>query len=361
MKIPIASPKISEEEKRAVEEVLNSGIVAQGPKVREFEEEFAGYIGTKHGVAASSGTTALHLALLASGIGKGDEVLTTPFSFIATANSILYCGATPVFADINERTFNIDPRKVEEKVTKKTKAVLIVHLYGQPCEMDELTKICKDRGLKLIEDACQAHGATYKGKKAGGFGECGVFSFYPTKNMTTGEGGMITTDNPEIAKKARLQREHGSKSKYHHETLGYNYRMTDIAAAIGLAQLRKLDTFNQKRSENATRLTETLEEIDGLVQPHVVPDVQHVFHQYTIRVTKDFHMTRDEVAKRLNERGVATGIYYPIPIHKQPLYSVAQNDLKITEAMADEVLSLPVHPGLSNEELEHISECIRGL
>ncbi|MFQ5800150.1 MAG: DegT/DnrJ/EryC1/StrS family aminotransferase [Candidatus Hydrothermarchaeales archaeon] len=356
--IPIASPQIGEEEKRAVEEVLESGIIAQGPKVREFEERFASYVGTRYGVTTSSGTTALHLALLACNIGKDDEVITTPFSFIATANSVLYCGARPVFVDIDEKTFNIDPKGVQERITKKTKAVLAVHLYGQSCEMDALLEICRDNGLKLIEDACQAHGATYKGKKVGGFGDAGVFSFYPTKNMTTGEGGMITTDNPEVAEKARLLREHGSKVRYHHEVLGYNYRMTDIAAAIGLVQLKKLDTFNMKRIENAKKLTEAVEGLHGLTPPYVMPEVEHVFHQYTIKVTKDFHIARDEVAKRLNEKGVGTVIYYPIPIHKQPLYQGKQNNINAAEAMAGEVLSLPVHHGLSNEDLEHVCKSI---
>jgi dTDP-4-amino-4,6-dideoxygalactose transaminase len=357
--IPIARPLIGEEEKKAVDEVLSSGIIAQGPKVREFEEEFSAYCETDHGVAASSGTTALHLALLACGIGKGDEVITTPFSFIATANSILYCGAKPVFADIDPQTFNITPENIEGQITDKTKAVLVVHLYGQPCEMDSIRNICRDHDLKIIEDACQAHGALYKGRKAGSLADCGVFSFYPTKNMTTSEGGMVTTNNPDIAQRARLLREHGSKVKYHHDVLGYNYRMTDIAAAIGLAQLKKLDTFNNKRMKNAKKITNALKGLGDLEVPYVNPESLHVFHQYTVRITKDFHLSRDETAGRLSEMGIGTGVYYPIPIHKQPFYNDVQfSELKVSEAASKEVLSLPVHPGLSDSDVEHVYNSI---
>src|SRR3989304_8088785 len=237
--IHIASPLIGEEEKKAVEEVRSSGMLAQGPKVRELEEAFSRYIGSGHAIAANNGTTALHAALLACGIKRGDEVITTPFSFIATANTILYCGAKPVFADISEKTFNIDPEKIKDKITKKTKALLIVHLYGLPCEMKGILEICEEHNLRLIEDACQAHGAEYKGKKVGSFGDAACFSFYPTKNMTTGEGGMIKTNDMEVAEKAMLLREHGSKVRYHHEILGYNYRMTAIASAIGIEQLKR--------------------------------------------------------------------------------------------------------------------------
>ncbi|MFV2041204.1 MAG: DegT/DnrJ/EryC1/StrS family aminotransferase, partial [Candidatus Hydrothermarchaeales archaeon] len=307
--IPIAKPLIGEEEKQAVQAVLSSGVIAQGPRVKEFEGEFSKYCDASYGVAASSGTTALHLALLACGVKPGDEVITTPFSFIATANSILYCRAKPVFADIDPETFNIGPDEIEAHITDKTRAVLVVHLYGQPCEMDSLTRICGDNDIRLIEDACQAHGAECKGRKAGSLGDCAVFSFYPTKNMTTGEGGMLTTDDSEIADRARLLREHGSKVRYHHDVLGYNYRMTDIAAAIGLEQLKKLDSFNTARKGNAERLTEALKGVEGIEAPIVRGDVKHVFHQYTIRVTSDFHRTRDEVVQRLKESGIGTGIY----------------------------------------------------
>ncbi len=353
--IPIAKPLIGEEEKRAVLEVLSSGALAQGTKVKQFEENFAGYVGTKYAIATSSGTTALHAALLAAGIEKGDEVITTPFSFIATANAILYCGAKPVFADIDPKTFNIDAEKIEEKITKRTKAFLVVHLYGQSCSIDAIKEICEDHDLKLIEDACQAHGAEYRGRKVGSFGDCAVFSFYSTKNMTTGEGGMITTDDARIAEKARLLREHGSKLRYH-DVLGYNYRMTDIAAAIGIEQLKKLDAMNHKRISNAKLLTRGIEKITGLETPYISPHAKHVFHQYTIRVREEYGISRDALVERLNKNGIGTLVYYPLPIHKQKLYKKLgyRDKLPMAEEAAKEVLSLPVHAGVSETEIRHI-------
>ncbi len=353
---PIAKHLIGGEEKKAVLEVLNSGMLVQGPKVKEFEENFAKYIGTKYGIATNNGTTALHAALLASTINSGDEVITTPFTFIATANSILYCNAKPVFADIEPKSFNIDPEQVKEKITSKTKAVLIVHLYGQPCEMGAILDICEDHELKLVEDACQAHGAEYKGKKVGSFGDSGVFSFYPTKNMTTGEGGIITTNDKKIAEKARLIREHGSSAKYSHQILGYNYRMTDISAAIGIEQLKKLDAMNEKRIENAKLLTNGIEKIRGLGPPCVSPNVKHVFNQYTIRVIEGSVFPRDELSAKLNKKCIGTKIYYPLPTHKQKLYQNLGYMDKLPEAerAAKEVLSLPVHPAVSNDDIESI-------
>jgi len=357
--IPISKPLLGEEEKRAVKQVLDSGSLTQGEWVRKFEEEFSRYVGTKFAIATNSGTSALHAALLSLGIGRGDEVITTPFSFIATANSILHAGASPIFADIDEATFNIDPMKIEQKITDKTKALLVVHLFGQPCDMKRIVEICEEHDLILIEDACQAHGAEFDGKKVGSFGT-GCFSFYPTKNMTTGEGGMITTDDEEIAEKARRIRNHGQRERYTHGVLGYNYRMTDLAAAIGLCQLKKLDEFNSKRIKNAQFLTKEIEKVEGLVPPHVMPNIKHVFHQYTIRVTEDFGMSRDELKRKLRERGVDARVYYPIPIHKQPLYQKLgyRDGLPISEKVADEVLSLPVHPALTKGDLEKIVEAI---
>lgn len=356
--IPISMPLIGAEELDAVKDVFKSGILAQGPRVQEFEELFSHYAGTRYSVAASSGTTALHLALLGCGIGVGDEVITTPFSFVATANSVLYCRGDVVFADIDPETYNIDPEKIEERITDKTKAVIVVHLYGQPCDMDAIVKLCREHDIRLIEDACQAHGAEYKGRKVGSFGDCGVFSFYPTKNMTTGEGGMITTDDRDIAENIRMLREHGSKKKYQHEILGYNYRMTDMAAAIGVVQLKKLDDFNSKRRENARRLDETIAQLDGLIDPHVSSNVRHVFHQYTVRITKKWDTSRDKMASSLTNKGIGTGIYYPIPIHKQPYYEKANEVLKVSEEASKEVLSLPVHPGLSPEEMDYICNAL---
>ena len=248
--INIAKPIISDEEIEAVTEVLKSGMLAQGPKVDEFEKKFAEYSEAKYGIATSSGTTALHTALVAAGVERGDEVITTPFTFAATSNSILYSDATPVYADIDPKTFNLNPEKIEEKITDKTKAIVPVHLYGQPADMDPILEIAEKHDLKVIEDAAQAHGSTYKGKKIGSIGDLGCFSFYPTKNMTTGEGGMVTTNDDDLAEKSAMIRAHGESKRYEQSLLGYNYRMTDIAASIGIVQLKSIDKFNEKRNEN---------------------------------------------------------------------------------------------------------------
>lgn len=357
--IPISKPLLGEEEECAVKQVLDSGSLTQGGGVRKFEGGFSKYVGTKFAVATNSGTSALHVALLSFWIGQGDEVITTPFSFIATANSILYTWGKPIFVDIDEATFNIDPLKIEQKISDRTRALLIVHLFGQPCDMKRIMEICEDRDLILIEDACQAHGAEFDGKKVGSFGT-GCFSFYPTKNMTTGEGGMITTDDEEIAEKARMVRNHGQTKRYTHDALGYNYRMTDLAAAIGLCQLRKLDEFNSRRVKNAQFLTKEIEKIEGLIPPYCMPNVRHVFHQYTVRVTEDFGMSRDELKRKLGEVGVDARVYYPIPIHKQPLYQKlgVHDELPISEKAANEVLSLPVHPALTKGDLTRIAEAL---
>lgn len=354
--INIAKPIIIDEEIEAVTEVLKSGMLAQGKKVEQFQKEFAQYTQSKYGVATSSGTTALHTALVAADIGPGDEVITTPFTFAATANSVLYSGAKPVFADIDPKTFNLDAASVEEKITDKTKAILPVHLYGQPADMDAICEVAQKHDLKIIEDAAQAHGAVYKGKKIGSIGDLGCFSFYPTKNITTGEGGMVTTNNEELAEKAGMVRAHGESQRYEHEILGYNYRMTDIAASIGLTQLKHIDEFNAKRNENAEYLTQHLQEIDGVTPPYVADDVTHVFHQYTIRVAK-----RDEFKDFLNENGIGTGVHYPIVLYKQPYYQ-AQNitgNCPEAESAASEVLSIPVHPSLTQDDLDTIIDVIK--
>lgn len=351
--IPIAKPLFGDEEKKAVSDVLDSGMLAQGEKVKEFEEKFAGYIGTKHAVATSSGTTALHLALLASGIKNGDEVITTPFTFISTATSILFCGAKPVFADINPKTFNIEPDKIEKLLTNKTKAILPVHLYGQPCEMDRIMEIADKYNLVVIEDACQSHGAEYMGKRVGGIGNAGCFSFYPTKNMTTGEGGMVTTNDAEIAEKVRLLRSHGQKERYSYSMVGYNFRMTDIAAAVGVEQLKKLEEFNERRIKNASFLSEQLN--DAVETPYVLSSAKHVFHQYTIKTEK-----RERLKENLKKDGIGFGIYYPKPLHfYEPLRKYGNNNLKNAENICKKVLSLPVHPSLSEEDLEKIVSSVK--
>jgi len=342
--IPVAKPILSGEEIEGIRAVLDSGILAQGEAVAEFEEKFAEYVGASHGVATNSGTSALHTSLAALGVNEGDEVITTPFTFIATATSILMQRARPVFCDIDPETYNIDPDQIQEAITKRTKAIIAVHLYGLPCDMKPIMEIAQDNGLKVVEDACQAHGAEYQGKKVGSIGDVGVFSFYPTKNMTTGEGGMITTSDPQVAEKAGMIRNHGQSQRYVHEIMGYNYRMTNIAAAIGLSQLNMLDQFNAKRRENAGYYDKNLK----VKTPFVPKGMKHVYHQYTIEVEG-----REEFLKHLERHGVGYGVHYPIPVHKQPLLR-DYNDIALpnTENASMRVVSIPVHPGLAEEERE---------
>lgn len=348
--IHIAKPLIGDEEKQAVMEVLDSGIIAQGPRVKAFEDAFADMCGVKHAVATTSGTTALHVALLAHGIGEGDEVITSPFTFIASANSVLYTGARPVFVDIDPVTYNLDPSEIEKAITPRTRAILPVHLFGLSCDMDPILEIAEKHGLKVIEDACQSHGAVYKGRRVGSFGT-GTFSLYPTKNMTSAEGGMITTDDDELAEKCRVIRQHGMRRRYYHDELGFNFRMTDVHAAIGLAQLLKLEKFNQARQQNAAYLSQCLE---GVQVPVVPEGSQHVYHQYTLRVPDG---RRDSLRTYLQEKGVGSEVYYPVPVHKQTFYVEELGyalSLPSSEQAALEVLSLPVHPALSPADLEVI-------
>ena len=346
--IPISRPLIGKEEKEAVLAVLESGQLAQGPRVQEFEQQFAAFCGVKHAIATSSGTTALVAALLSHGDGPGDEVITTPFTFIASANSILCTGAKPVFVDVDQESYNIDPRVIEEKITGRTRAIMPVHLYGYPCDMDAITRIAAEHGLAVIEDACQAHGASIRGRKVGSYGT-GCFSFYPSKNMTTAEGGMITTDDDEIADRARLIRNHGQSQLYLHQTLGYNFRMTELQAALGLVQLQKLPEWTRKRIENASYLSERL---SNVITPQVKEGYRHVFHQYTVRVG----LHRDGALERLNQAGIGARVYYPLPVHQQPFYRQLGYDesLPVAERMSQEVLSLPVHPALTRDELDKI-------
>ncbi len=348
--ISIASPLIGDEEKQAVLEVLDSGMLAQGPRVKAFEDAFAQMCGVQHAIATSSGTTALHVALLARGIGPGDEVITTPFTFIASANSILFTGAKPVFVDIDPVTFNLDPAQVADAITEKTKAIMPVHLFGLLCDMDALLDSAARHDLAMIEDACQAHGAEYQGQRAGAFGT-GTFSLYPTKNITSAEGGMITTDDDAIAASCRVIRQHGMRRRYYHDELGFNFRMTDVHAAIGLAQLGKLERFNAARNANAAYFNAHLR---GVTVPTVPEGYQHVFHQYTVRVPEG---RRDALMAQLQEHGIGFGVYYPVPIHQQTYYvNELGYDQQLPEAerAAEEVLSLPIHPALTEADREKI-------
>jgi dTDP-4-amino-4,6-dideoxygalactose transaminase len=351
--ISIAKPVMGDEEKKAVMEVLDSGIIAQGPKVKEFEENFAEMCGVKHAIATTSGTTALHMALLAHGIGPGDEVITSPFTFIASANSVLFVGATPIFVDIDPKTFNMDVSQIETVITPNTKAILPVHLYGMLCDMQAIMDIAKKHDLVVIEDACQSHGAEFQGARAGAFGT-GTFSLYPTKNMTSAEGGMITTNDDEIDEACRVIRNHGMRRRYYHDQLGYNFRMTDVHAAIGNAQLGKLPASNDKRRSNAKFYNENLQ---GVTVPFVPEGFHHVYHQYTIRVPDG---KRDALREHLLQNEIGSEIYYPLPIHKQGFYieQFGEQSFPIAEFAAEEVLSLPVHPLLSQADLEKVAETI---
>ncbi len=349
--IPISKPFIGEAEKQAVLEALDSGMLAQGPRTARLEEKWAAACGARYAVATSSGTTALHLALLAHSIGPGDEVITTPFTFIASVNSIIYTGARPVFVDVEADTFNINPALIEAAITPATRAILPVHLYGYPCDMGAIMAIAEAHGLAVIEDAAQAIGADYQGRPAGSFGT-GCFSLYATKNIMSGEGGMVTTDDEALAQRVRMLRNHGMQRRYYHDVLGYHMRMTDLHAAIGLVQIDRLADFTARRRANAAYLSA---HIDSVCTPGVRPGYGHVWHQYTVRV--DRGRDRDAAVKQLNDAGVGTGIFYPVPANRQAhlaALGLRYQSLPVAEQLAREVISLPVHPGLSPEDLAKI-------
>lgn len=353
--IPAAKPIIGEEERAAVDAVLASGMLAQGAEVKAFEEEFSSVlVDGRSAVAVNSGTSGLHLGLLASGIGPGDEVIVPSFTFAATANSVALTGATPVFADIDIDTFTLDPSSVESLVTDKTAGVMPVHLYGHPARITELLKITKKHNLQLFEDAAQAHGAMVDGYPVGSFGSFAMFSLYPTKNMTSGEGGIITTSDPEIERKARLLRNQGQEIVYQNELVGFNTRMTEIHAAIGRAQLKKVLGWTEIRRNNAEFLDQNLV---GVITPKVAPWATHVYHQYTILVEED----RDGFQKALrDEHNIGSGVYYPVPNHRLPSFQRTE-DLPVTERAARSVLSIPVHPSLNQADLERIVSAVNHL
>jgi perosamine synthetase len=355
--IPISKPDIGPAEEEAVLEVLRSGMLAMGRKTQAFEEAWAAYCGVKHAILMSNGTVAQEAVLHALGIGPGDEVITVSFSFNATVSVILRVGATPVFVDVREDDFCMDPAQVEAAITPRTKAIMPVHLYGLMADMAPLEDIARRHGLVIIEDAAQAHGAMYRGRKAGRFGPA-MFSLYATKNLMTGEGGFATTDDDAVADRIRLFRNHGMRVRYYHESLGTNYKPGDIAAAIGLAQLPRLDERTATRRRNAAYLTEHLGG-DYLV-PSVPEGRDHVWHQYVMR----FPGQRQAVIDGLTERGIGTLIYYPVPIHKQAYLQAyvpgaADLDLPATNRLSDEVLAIPVHPKLSGDDLAAIVAAIR--
>jgi perosamine synthetase len=351
--IPIADPQVSEAAKDAVCDVLDSGMLADGAVVRKFEDEFAEYVGVDHAIATSSGTTALHAMLEAAGIGEDDVVLTTPFSFIASANAIKHAGAAVAFADVRRDTFNLDPDAVRDVLAERddVTALMPVHLYGLPADMDAFRSIAREYDLQLFEDAAQAHGATYNGEMVGSLADAAAFSFYPTKNMTTGEGGMITTDDDDVAERVRRLVDHGRSGRYEHDMLGYNYRMTNVHAAIGREQLRRLPDWVRTRRMNAAKLTTGLDS-DGVHPPTTVANRRHSYHQYT--VTAD---DRETLRTHLDDAGVGYGIYYPTAIPDQPVYG-DEVSIPVARKLSETVLSLPIHPAVSESAIDRISDLL---
>ncbi|MGO1544830.1 MAG: DegT/DnrJ/EryC1/StrS family aminotransferase [Gulosibacter sp.] len=350
--IPPAKPIIGEEERAAVDRVLQTGMIAQGPEVKAFEEEFAAALTAgRTAVAVNSGTSGLHLALLAAGIGVGDEVIVPAFTFAATGNSVALTGATPVFVDIELDTYNLDPARIEAAITPKTKAIMPVHLYGHPANMPAILAIAEKHGLQVFEDAAQAHGATLNGQQVGTFGTWGVFSLYPTKNMTSGEGGMVTVEDAEVARRLRLLRNQGMEVQYQNELVGFNNRMTDIHAAIGRVQLTKVADWTKQRQTNAAALNAGLRDVKT---PVVAEGAEHVYHQYTVQLPEALVAQRTELLARLkDEFQVGTGVYYPVPTNELPSFNV-EADLPNTKIAAASVFSLPVHPSLTSGDLERI-------
>ena len=353
--IPPAKPLIGDEEREAVDRVLRSGMLAQGPEVKAFEEEFSAHFGLDRAcVAVNSGTSGLHLGLLSSGVKAGDEVIVPSFTFAATCNSVALTGATPVFADISADDFCLDPAAVEAAVTDRTVGIMPVHLYGHPAKMPQLQAVADRHGLKVFEDAAQAHGASLNGTPVGAFGQFAMFSLYPTKNMTSGEGGMVSVADPETERLMRLYRNQGMERQYHNEVVGFNMRMTDIHAAIGRVQLTKVDAWTKARQDNAAYLSSNLQ---GVTTPPVADGAVHVYHQYTVRVAED----RDGLAKALREEyNIGSGMFYPVPNHQLKPFEV-DVDLPETARAAAECLSLPVHPSLSEGDLERIVTAVNTL
>lgn len=360
--IPLAKPYITEEDKEAVLEVLNTPFLSLGPKLREFEKIMADYAGRKYAIAVNSGTSALHLAIKALGIGPEDEVITTPFSFIASANCILYEGAKPVFVDVEEDTLNINPQKIESAITPNTKAILPVDVFGHPCRWEEILAIAERYGLKVIEDSCEALGSEYKGKRCGSFGDVSTFAFYPNKQITTGEGGVILTDQEEIYKMCRSLRNQGrgeTDAWLLHERLGYNYRMDEMSCALGISQMRKIEKILRMREVVAEYYNALLREIEGVRIPYVAPYATRVsWFVYVIRVRN-----RDTVMRRLEEKGIQCRPYFAPPIHLQPFYrerfGYKEGDFPVAEKASKEVLALPFFTTLSKEEIERVAQALR--
>ncbi|MDR7396816.1 MAG: DegT/DnrJ/EryC1/StrS family aminotransferase [Armatimonadota bacterium] len=357
--VPIARPVVTEEDRRRVLEVLSSGKLSSGEWVERFEAAFAAYVQVPHAVATSSGTAGLEVLLEALGVGPGDEVVVPAFTFAATANAVVHRGARPVFVDIDPVTFNLDPSSVEDALRRhpRVRGIVAVHLYGLPAAVDVLAELADRHGVWLVEDAAQAHGAALRGRRVGGFGVAAVFSFYPTKNMTTGEGGMVVARDPQLARRVRLLVHQGQSGPYRYEVVGHNYRMTDLAAALGLGQLEKLDERNAARRRNAQTLTEVLRDLPGILPPTEPEGYFHVYHQYTVRARR-----RDELSRHLRARGVETRVYYPEPVpHTEPYRRLGYTPggWPQAERASGEVLSLPVHPALTEGDLRRVVDAVR--
>ncbi len=360
--IPLAKPFIDKDDILGVTKVLRSGLLSLGPNISEFEKKFASYIGTKYACAVSSGTAGLHLAVKALGLKNGDEVITTPFSFIASSNCLLYEGVKPVFVDIEENTFNIDPDKIEAAITMKTKALLVVHIFGQPAEMDRIMKIAKRHNLLVIEDACESVGAKYMTKSTGTFGNIGVFAFYPNKQMTTGEGGMVVTASQRIYNTCVKSRNQGRGKNMHtisHEIMGYNYRMDGMSAALGISQLNKVDKFIRERRKISKWYTDSLTNIAGIVIPKTLVDRSHSWFVYVIRVTDG---NRDSLQKKLIKMGIQAKVYLPT-IHLQPFmkreFGYTPGDFPVAEKVSSQALALPLFVGLKKKEVIRITNIIK--
>lgn len=364
--ILINTPQIGEQEIEAVVKVLKSGMLTvhpgNGPAVKQFETEFRKFVKAKHAIAVNNGTAALHMALLAVGVTSGDEVILPSFTFTATAEAVALTGAKPVFVDIDPHTYNIDPEKIEDAISAETKVIMSVDLYGLPANMQMIKEIAQKHDLTVVEDAAQAHGAVYKGQPPGYFADMTCWSFYATKNMTTGEGGMITTNRDEYAERLRCIRMHGEKEGYKSIMLGHNYRMPEIEAALGCIQLHKLPKFLEKRRRNARLLTERLDKVRRLELPKEPPDHKHSWYLYTVRLRDADAKMRDAVVDELRKRSVGATVYYPTPIHLMPYYrQFGEQHLAETERAAQQVFSLPVHPGLTLKQVDYIADSVRSV
>lgn len=359
--IPITSVRFGAEEEELVLQVLRSGSIAQGPMVKRFEDRFAELSGVKHAVAVNNGTTALVAALEVMDLEPGDEVLTTPFTFVATVNAILEAGASVTFADIREDDFNVDVNSLAERISARTKVLAPVHLYGQTADMAPIERLAQKHDLRILEDAAQSHLATYNGKAAGSFG-VGTFSFYATKNLTTGEGGLITTNDDVLADRLRVLRNQGMRERYVYEVAGHNYRLTDLQAAVVIPQLERYEATVNTRKANAARLSKGLESISGIVVPRELPGRSHVWHQYTIRVTDEAAVARDEFVAKLQEAGIGAGIYYPKLIGDYDAYRdnprVHLSDTPVAARVARQAVSLPVHQWLSDDDISTIIDTV---